>query len=143
MSNRIFLLLFFAMMTLTVSSCGISGCRINFDDLKYPASMSGYLYGPTGESIGHGTGLTPIQDFEHTANLCSIFYVFVPLTRSSEIIEQMNKKIESAGGDGMTDVSVSSDYSNLTSVLFLNLLPFWPGCSKVTVKGTIVRLERR
>jgi hypothetical protein len=143
MSNRIFLLLFSAMVTLIVSGCGVSGCRIDFDELKYPASMSGYLYGPTGESIGHATGLTPVQDFEHTANLCSIFYFIVPLTRSSDIIELMNKKIESAGGDGMTDVSVRSDYSKLTSVVPLNLLPIWPGCSKVTVKGTIVRLERR
>jgi hypothetical protein len=143
MNNRIFLLLFSAMVILIISGCGVSGCRINFDELKYPASMSGYLYGPTGESIGHGTGLTPIQDFRHIAYLCSIFYSIVPLTRSSDIIELMNKRIESTGGDGMTDVSVSSDYDKLTSVVFLNLLPIWPGCSEVTVKGTIVRLERR
>lgn len=142
MSNRIFLLLFSAMITLILSGCGISGGRINFDDLKYPASMSGSLYGPTGDSIAHGTGLNPIQDFEHTKYLCSILYSIIPISRSGDIIELMNKKIEAAGGDGMTYVSVSSDYSMLTSVFPLNLLPIWPGCSKITVKGTIVRFER-
>lgn len=141
MKNLIFLLLFSVMIMLFIIGCGISGCRINFDNLKYPVSMSGSLYDPTGNLIGDGKGLKINQRFEYTTSLCSIFYSLIPLSRSDDMVEQMNKKIEVAGGDGMTNVSVKSDYSMLTAAFPLSLLPMWPGCSKVTINGTIVTFE--
>lgn len=142
MCNRIFIPLFSAMIMLISNGCGMSGSRINFDELKYPASMSGSLYGPAGDSIEQGTGLNPVQDFEYTKDLCSILYSIIPVSRSDDIIELMNNKIETVGGDGITNVSISSDYSMLTSVFPLNYLPVWPGCSRITVRGTIVKLEQ-
>jgi hypothetical protein len=118
---------------------GISGGRLNYDDLKYPASMSSSLYGPNGEVVQQGGRLKAVKAFEYTKYYWSTLYSIIPLSGSSDIVEQMDKEIEEAGGDGIINVSVSSDYSKLTSVFPLNILPIWPGCSEIRVRGTIVR----
>jgi hypothetical protein len=119
---------------------GISGGRINFDDLKYPASMSSSLYGPDGEVMQQGSRLKAVKAFEYTKYYWSTFYSIIPLSGSRDIVEQMNNEIKDAGGDGMTTVSITSDYSKLTSVILLNMLPIWPGCSEIRITGTIVKL---
>jgi hypothetical protein len=143
--SRPFLMLIVVMLGIFGAGCGIgmSGGRINFDDLKYPASMSGSLYGPDGEVVDKGGRLEEIDEFYYTKNYWSTFYSIIPLSRTSDIVEQMNKKIEKAGGDGITNVKVTSDYSKLTSLFPLNLLPIWPGCSEVEVTGTIVKFVGR
>lgn len=140
--NRLFLILIIMMLSILGTGCGISmsGGRIDFDDLKYPASMSSSLYGPNGEVVQQGDRLKPIKAFAYTTNHWSLLYSIIPLSRtSSDIAEQMNKEIKEAGGDGITTVSVASDYSKLTSIFPLNLLPIWPGCSEIRVTGTIVK----
>ncbi len=141
--NRALLVLIAGMLGFLGSGCmGISGGRIDFDGLKYPVSMSGSLYGPNDEVVKRGEGLEPVKGFEFTKNYWSTFYSIIPLSRTSDIVEQMNKEIAEAGGDGMIYVSVSSDYSNLNHIFFLDLLPIWPGCSKIRVFGTIVKLVK-
>ncbi len=122
---------------------GFSGGSIRFDDLKYPASMSGSLYGPNGEVTNTENGLKEIDGFYYSREYWSMFYSLVPLSGTNDIVEQMNMKIEKAGGDGMINVKVISDYSKLTSIWPLNLLPIWPGCSEVQVRGTIVKYVKK
>ena len=144
--NRLLLISSIMLLSAFGSGCGmgLSGGRLTFEDLQYPASMSGSLYGPKGEIVREQDGgLEPIKTFTFTKNYWSTFYSIVPLSRSSDIVEQINKEIKEAGGDGITNVSVSSDYSKLTSVLPLNLLPIWPGCSEIRVTGTIVKFVER
>ncbi len=140
--SRLLLILIFTTLSIFETGCGlgISGGRINFDNLQYPASMSISLYGPDGEVVEGGGKLKPIKRFEYTKYYWSTFYSIIPLSRTSDIVEQMNKEIKEAGGDGITSVSITSDYSKLTSAFPLNLLPIWPGCSKISVTGTIVKL---
>lgn len=140
MCNRPLLMLIILMLSILETGCGLalSGGRLNFDDLKYPASMSISLYGPNGEVVSDK--LKPVKRFEYTKNYWSTFYSIIPLSGSSDIVEQMNKEIKEAGGDGITTVSITTDYSKLTSVFPLNMLPIWPACSKIRIKGTIVKL---
>ncbi len=133
------------MATLCFLICGccvsLSGGRLNFDDLKYPVSMSRSLYDSKGQIVvTESDMLKPVKFFKYTKDYWSTFYSIIPLSGTSDIVERMNKEIEEAGGDGMTDVSLSADFSELNSAFPLNLLPIWPGRSKITIIGTIVKL---
>jgi hypothetical protein len=142
-SKRSFRFLFLVAVTAFLTSCGMSGTKITFDNLKYPASMSSTLYTPMGEVVEHGEGLNSIESFKHTQSLCSIFYSLIPLSKSDEIIEQMNNKIKEVGGEGITNVVVKSEFSQLTAIFPLNLLPFWPGCTEITLSGIIVKFDSK
>ncbi len=37
-------------------------------------------------------------------------------------------------------IIITSDFSRLTNIFPFNLLPIWPGCSEIHVRGTIVKL---
>lgn len=120
-------------------SAGASGGRIHFDSLKYPVSMSKSLYGPNKEILQDGVNLEHIKDFEFSMEHCSVLYSIVPLTSTRKISDQMNKEIDAAGGDGMTQVSFTTDNSWATAVPILHILPIWPGCQQITVSGHIVK----
>ena len=141
--NRPLFILAIMVLSILETGCGLamSGGRINFDDLKYPASMSISLYGPEGEVVSNR--LKTVKRFEYIKDYWSTFYSIIPLSRTSDIIDRMNDEIKEAGGDGITSVSISSDYSNLTSIFPLNILPIWPGCSKIRVTGNIVMLDEQ
>jgi hypothetical protein len=115
--NRSLLILIIMMFGIIASGCGIglSGGRINFNDLKYPVSMISSLYGPDGEIVKEDGKLRVVKVFVYAKYYWSTFYSMIPFSRTSDIIDRINEEIKEAGGDGITSVSISSDYSKLTS----------------------------
>jgi len=123
-----------------MTSC-IAGSRghIGLDDLKYPASMSAYLYGPDREILTKDKVQKVIKKFYYEKNSWNILYTIISLSNNSDVVKEINREIMESGGDGIVSVEVSSQDGITNSIPLLNLLPIWPTYSKITVEGDIVK----
>ena len=143
---RIFTTTVIIMSSYIMTGCvaDIAGSRgqIEFYDLIYSASMSAYLYGPDNEILTKDKELRVLKRLHFSKNSWSIFYTIVQISDNSDVVEEMNKEIAESGGDGILNVEISSQDGITNSILLLNLLPFWPTYSKVTVEGDIVKYVR-
>jgi hypothetical protein len=115
---------------------------MRFDELKYPASMSAYLYGPNNELLAKDSELQEISHFSYKMRFWGTFYSLVPLTGAKDVGQEVNNKIEASGGDGIINVKVSVKPGFLTDVHPLTLLPFWPSFTEVLMEGEIVKYDR-
>lgn len=126
---------------LTQSGCTGGRGTVRFDDLEYPASMSGYLYGPDQRSLSPKK-LEVVGEFSQDARFWGMLFSMVPLNGSLDLSDEINREIAQADGDGVINLSVRSDGCGLNYIPALSLLPFWPGCADVTVEGQIVKRKR-
>jgi hypothetical protein len=137
----------FSIATIATFSLAMSGClgfagsrgQINFDNLKYPASMSAYLYGPDNGILTKDKELKVTKKLHLRKNSWNIFYTIIEISNNGDVVEEMNKEIAGSGGDGIVNVAVSSQDGITNSIPLLNLLPFWPTYSRITIKGDIVK----
>ncbi len=140
---RIFTVAIIVVSSLVTTGCvaDIAGSRgqIEFDDLMYPASMSAYLYGPDKEILAKDKELRVVKRLHFSKNSWSIFYTIMQISDNSDVVEAMNKGIAESEGDGIVNVEVSSQDGITNSIPLLNLLPFWPTYSTVTLEGDIVK----
>ena len=114
---------------------------MRFDELKYPASMSAYLYGPNNELLAKDRELQVIEPFSYKTRFWGTFYSLVPLTGTKDVSKEVNKKIEASGGDGIINVKVTAKPGFLTQFHPLTLLPFWPSFTEVLMEGEIVKYD--
>ena len=128
------------LLAFSLVAAGCAGARgnVRFDSLEYPASMSGYLYGPDDRTLSP-LSLQVVSEFEHGGRMWGVLYSWVPLTRSLDVSDAINREIEQAGGEGVINLSVTTDGCAINYIPALSLLPIWPGCADVTVAGEIVR----
>ena len=115
--------------------------HMRFDELKYPASMSAYLYGPNNELLAKDRELQVIGRFSYKMNFWGTFYSGVPLTGTKDVSKEVNNKIEASGGDGIINVKVTSKPGSLTLYHPLTALPFWPSYTEVLMEGEIVKYD--
>jgi hypothetical protein len=92
---------------------------MKFDELRYPASMSSYLYGPNNELLAKDRELRVINRFSGEYDYWGTFYSLMPLTGTKDIGEEINKAIEEAGGEGIVNVKVMSETNSLDEFPFL------------------------
>jgi hypothetical protein len=126
-----------------IASCAAgSRGQIRFDDLKFPASMSAYLYGPDNEILAKDKDLKVIKKYYYRTNSWNIVYSLISFSNNGDVIEDINRAITESGGDGIVSVEVSAQDGITNSILLLNLLPFWPTYSKIIIEGDIVKFHK-
>jgi hypothetical protein len=123
---------------------GCAGARGNmrFDRLAYPASMSGYLRASDGQILPP-TSLYRVANIKETHTFWGMCYSLAALNHSYDPCDAINRAVEAAHGDGIVNLRVSAKGCGWNYVPFLNLLPFWPGCTHVVIEGDIVTQESR
>jgi hypothetical protein len=129
----------FAVALLALST-GCAGGRtwITAPTANYPVSISEGMRGPDGallsaremQVVGHFTS-------EHTG--WNLLYSSIPLTPHKNISEEINAQIAAVQGDGIVRLSTSSKPCALDYFVILTIIPFWPGCADVDLKGDIIR----
>ncbi len=124
---------------LTITSCAGAFGKIKFDDLAYPASMSGYLYNAFGAVVSLND-MEVMGVFSFQKRFFGVFYSAIPLTGSFDIGSIMNREIKKLKADGIVNVTVKAVGCRINSVPLMVWLPLWPGCAKVEVSGLIVKL---
>lgn len=142
MCSNLKYLLLLVMMPFSVGCAGAKG-NMTFDDLKYPASMSAFIYGNNNETLVKGDNLDVVGDFKYEKKFWGILYSMVPLSSDKDIVEAINRKIDEAGGEGLINLSVTAENCAFNSFPLLSLLPIMPGCLNVTIEGEIVKAKQK
>lgn len=126
---------------------GCSGARgsMTLSSLNYPVSTSAFLYAEDNKTmLATGKDLSVLTKFSYKKTAWGIMWSLVPLSGDSDIVESMNNEIKAAGGDGMTNFTVSVSGCALQRVnsLFLNMMgfnPIIPNCTSLKISGDIVK----
>ncbi|MBN1612160.1 MAG: hypothetical protein JW940_36350 [Polyangiaceae bacterium] len=128
--------------TSCVALAGCAGARssMRFDHLEYPVSMSPYLVDGAGESRSPRE-LEVVGKVRYEETAWGMVYSAVRLTGEHDVSQPINQQVRAAGGDGVVGLTVVSDYCTLNYVPILPVLPFWPGCTDVSVTGKVVRIK--
>ena len=102
--------------------------------------MSGYLYNPEGRALPPES-FSIADHFSHELKIWGLAYSWAPVTKEADtdVSEALNAAIKKARGDGVIYLTVTSTRCWMNNVPIVTLLPFWPGCAKVTIEGEIVR----
>lgn len=123
---------------LLICSCAGGRGGISFKTASYPISMSQMLFDSQGRNL-------PPQAFQIVGTvsaqrrLWGIMYSWIPLGGTRDVSEDMNRQISAVSGEGVVGLHAVVKGCGLNGIFPLTLLPIWPGCAKVEVKGWIVR----
>lgn len=128
--------------TVLAVNCIGSRHKIKTDDLSYAVSMTPQIYGSDGRVKAENIGLEIIGDIEVTHRYWSLVYSFVPLGETTQQMRAFNQTIAARGGQAVINFSVENEGCDMNNFAYLvapAVLPFFPGCSKITLRGKIVR----
>ncbi len=103
--------------------------------------MSSFLYDGKAKTLTNGYELKEVKKFSYSKSHWGIFYSFISLSDSNVYVDNMNKAIAEARGDGMVNVNFRVETCKINFIPLFNLLPMWPGCTNLTVKGDIVKIK--
>lgn len=133
-------------LLLTIFGCAGANGNIRLGNLKYPASMSAYLYGPNKEIVVKGKELKVVSNFLYEKSIWGIMYTAIPLTGDLDdvLTNEMNEAVINADGDGIINVAVTAQENcGISRIPVINWLPIWPGRVDITVNGEIVKIQQQ
>ena len=126
-------------VALTAAGCAGARVAVTADRAAYPISLS--------DSVADGSGklwrrseLVKVGTFE--AHHTSIGFAYSALTPRStvDVSDDVNAQVAASAGEAVVGLEItSSGACALNNVPVLPILPLWPGCVRVEVKGDIVK----
>jgi hypothetical protein len=122
---------------------GCAGARYDFaaDHARYPVSFSPALPDDKGTILYLGHELESKGSFEFSTYQLGFLYGVTSGT--VDVSDQINAEVVKRGGEGVVGLALQNT-NCFTNYLFpLPLLPFYPGCQVVTVRGTVVSAKRQ
>lgn len=125
--------------TIIISSCAGGRGYLRFESLEYPASTSPYLYGRSGQVVVEGKELSIVGKFTMEKKFWGMVYSLVRLSDDADVSLAANQAIKTAGGDGMINLTITTDACFLTGIPILPILPFWPACTIANITADIVK----
>lgn len=130
-------LIMFALL-LGSTSCVIQS-NIRADHARYPISLSGGLPTTDGRTLITGEDLVEVGQIDKTYWRCKILYSTIALGLDVDISDEVNRLAEAHQADGVTQLQVSSSETFTHNGFILRLLPIWPICHSVLIKGKLVK----
>lgn len=115
---------------------------VKLNELNYAVSMTPVIYGSDGVPKAEGVGLEIMGDIEVSHRYWSLVYSFVPLGDTKQQLQNFNNVITARGAQGVINFEIENegcDLNNFAYVVVPAVLPFFPGCSKITMRGRLVR----
>ena len=110
-------------------------------ELRYPTSLSAYIYGPNDEVLAP-SNLETVGWISEKRDVWGIFWSKKTMNGEDvdhELAEAINHAVEENNGEGVINLRVSTDTCAINMFPFLDMTPFWPGCTIVHVEGRVVR----
>jgi hypothetical protein len=126
-------------LTLLLSSCAGARNVVKVDQAKYDVSLSGGLRESSGNLIPSDR-LEVVGTYKQTAFGWGLIWSWVSLN-SINISKSVNEQVEKAGGNAITNLSVSVQGGFLNFFPIFNWLPIWPGYNIVDFTGNIVKIK--
>ncbi|MCB0221238.1 MAG: hypothetical protein KDH09_16180 [Chrysiogenetes bacterium] len=139
--HNVILLATLALAALTGTGCSGSKYSMRLQSLRYPASMSGYLYDEDERMLSE-KDMEVIGEFNEKTRLWAMAWGLATLNGESsdqELAELINAAVEKRGGEGVIDLGFSSETCGINFAPAISILPLWPGCTSIQASGTIVR----
>ena len=130
--------LFVLAMVSCSTGCAAGSGTLRFKKLSYPVSMSPVLEDDSGKLLGT-YDLEKRGKFKKEVTFTNLIWGLVPTTGSVDLSAEINKKIRGVKGEGIINFSVTAIPCGSNFIFQLIIIPFWPGCTRVVVEGTIVR----
>ena len=125
-----------------LAGCG-AGARgkLKFDGVRYPLSMSAYLYDSDYNIVTRAKELDIVGQFEYQKRFWGLFYSIIPLSNDEDVATSINSRISETGGDGIINLSVTAYNCLFNSFPIISFLPIMPGCVDSVIRGEIVKLK--
>ncbi len=117
--------------------CASAHWNARVDSARYPLSLSPALSDADGRSLLLGDGLEKVGEFEFTHR--PLGFVYGAVGAELDLSADLNRAVEEARGEGVVNLTVRAGTCGTSWVFPLNMLPFYPGCQRVTVSGIVVR----
>ncbi|AKV01593.1 hypothetical protein AKJ09_08256 [Labilithrix luteola] len=132
-----------AVLALVAFGTGCAGARTTVvaDTAQYPISLSRAVRDADGTLVASGRA-TPVARLEFETTVWGLLYSSVKLNPRTDISEAVNEQMAAVNGDAVVNVHVKTGRCATEFFPFLNLLPIWPGCTKVRVEGDIIKVQR-
>ena len=126
-----------AVIALGCAGCGVSSW-VTADQSRYPISMSNGLRGPDGRVIPP-EHIHPVGHFEQRYLACSMLWRIISFTGHHDVSDDVNEQVKALGADAITNLAVTSGVTGWQLFTFLGI---FPDCSKVSISGDIVKVDR-
>jgi hypothetical protein len=139
MMHRVLTLVVPLIAAFTLAGC-IAGGRttVKFDDTQYPVSLSPTVFGSDGEVLrpdGHET----VGTLKIDRRAWSLVWGAVPTRKFTDLSNEINAQIDAAEGHAVVNLKIMARHCVGNYVIPLTLLPFYPGCVKLKIRGDIIR----
>lgn len=122
------------------AGCAGGRTSIAADGANYPVSMSQGVRDESGELVEKDRRVV-VGTFDDKRTAWGMLYSGVKLTPKKDISKEVNRQVARAKGDAIVNLRVATETCALDFIPILNILPIWPGCTNVYVKGDIIRVE--
>lgn len=122
----------------TVVAFGCAGSRgeVRVDTARSPVSLSPVLLDRDGTPLYLGEDLSSRGELHLERKSYGTLYGAVG--RDVEIGDAINQEVSAKGGVGVVNLKIEGRNCGLNWVFPLTVLPFWPGCQKFEITGTVV-----
>jgi hypothetical protein len=125
--------------TLLIAGCAGGRTSIVAGDASYPVSLSEGVRDRDGELVEEERK-DFVGTYEDERMAWGTLYSSVKLTPTKDISKQVDAQVKKVRGDAVINLRVATEHCGWNFVPILNLLPVWPGCTTVKIKGDIVRV---
>ncbi|MEL7306104.1 MAG: hypothetical protein AAGJ56_09780 [Myxococcota bacterium] len=131
----------FTAAALAMLSVGCTGARFHLrgDSLDYPVSLSGSLPDAEGNLHVLGENLESLGLLEEQWLVFG--FVYSATGQDIEIGDRVNSRVEALGGEGVAGMQIRTALCGSNLLPFVFLVPIFPGCVSVQVRGIVVRLR--
>ncbi len=127
---------------LLLSSCAGSKGNVRFDSLKYPVSMSPVLFDESGKPAYFERQLTSLGQYEEERVIWGMFWTALSFNGEQDFSDSMNEKVTQLQGDAIVNVRIRTNGCSLNYIPLVNILPIWPGCTVIKIKGDVVKYAK-
>lgn len=125
-------------LALLASGCAGARGGVSFETTRYPLSMSQVLFDPQGRMLPP-QALQIVGTVKAERRLWGLMYSWIPLSGTKDLSDDMNRQIGATGGEGVIGLHAEVTGCVPNGFFPFTLLPIWPGCANVEVKGWVVR----
>jgi hypothetical protein len=112
------------------------------DRLNYPVSTTRAIFDSTHAPLSQGQ-LEEVHRFEWRRTNWTILWSLLDITPDTwDLSDEINALVAAHQGEGVIDLAVDVSNCALSYVPIMTVLPFWPSCANVVVRGAVVRRLR-
>lgn len=130
-------------VTTLAGATGCVGARTNVvaPDAAYPVSLSRAVRDADGTIVSQDRAVK-VGTFRARFTAWGLFYTAVRLNPRTDISKSLNNQVKTAAGDAVVNLRVMSSVCAMDYIGVFFHTPLWPGCTKITVEGDIIKVAR-